>query len=353
MVSDVRVYCVGLGRQFCGYLLPTILAPDNSASLAAVCDLDDGRISTVREEVRACGRSAANEHCQFADLIREAKGAAHPATLFVISTPPGSHFRLAREALENGFNVYVDKPLASTCEEGRILAELAGEKGLALVVGCQRRFEAAYRTLLQEGRRSLGRLTKVHVHLHGRFRDTNENEVENDILIGSGFHVIDTTIWLIGELTGKNLEIEIGGAVLHRWPNHRKAFIGFSAIGVCSNGPDPFTVSLAASSLPPPDSVDELLVLTGTAGELRLKRLQAPRSQVPGEISLTRWQAGGVSVTPCPLVAGKADRGAPLRHLLCCLSRGAIGDLQCTGADSLLTLKCIDSIAEKAVIIGT
>ncbi len=49
-------------------------------------------------------------------------------------TTPGAHAEIARRALESGKHVYSEKPLALTREEGKMLLELAQEKGRR--IGC-------------------------------------------------------------------------------------------------------------------------------------------------------------------------------------------------------------------------
>lgn len=53
----------------------------------------------------------------------------------VIATPVSSHYSIAREALEAGKHVFVEKPLASKVEEGTELVKIAREKKLVLFVG--------------------------------------------------------------------------------------------------------------------------------------------------------------------------------------------------------------------------
>src|SRR5207244_10211971 len=52
-----------------------------------------------------------------------------------ITTPPESHFDIARLCLEGGCHVYVEKPLTLHAEEAQILVALANERGLKLTVG--------------------------------------------------------------------------------------------------------------------------------------------------------------------------------------------------------------------------
>jgi predicted dehydrogenase len=52
-----------------------------------------------------------------------------------ITTPPASHYTLARTCLERGFHVYVEKPLTLRAPEAAALITLADRKSLKLTVG--------------------------------------------------------------------------------------------------------------------------------------------------------------------------------------------------------------------------
>ncbi len=61
----------------------------------------------------------------------------------VIATPVSSHYTIAREALEAGKHVFLEKPLAQSVEEGRKLVEFAKQKERVLMVGHTFVFTAA------------------------------------------------------------------------------------------------------------------------------------------------------------------------------------------------------------------
>jgi predicted dehydrogenase len=63
------------------------------------------------------------------DLLRDPEVEA-----IAIATPVSTHYELARQALEAGKHVLVEKPLAATCEEIERLIELADRRGLVLMV---------------------------------------------------------------------------------------------------------------------------------------------------------------------------------------------------------------------------
>jgi len=67
----------------------------------------------------------------------------------VIATPPATHHAIARECLENGLHVMVEKPLTLKSEDAEDLVALADERGLALMVGNTFEYNAAVRTLKQ------------------------------------------------------------------------------------------------------------------------------------------------------------------------------------------------------------
>lgn len=80
----------------------------------------------------------------------------------VIATAASSHAKLATVCLEHGVNVLVEKPLATTAEDARALAELADERGLVLMVGHTFEFNPAVRMLremVQSG--SLGEIRYI------------------------------------------------------------------------------------------------------------------------------------------------------------------------------------------------
>jgi len=60
-----------------------------------------------------------------------------------ITTPPESHFDLARLCLEGGCHVYVEKPFTLDAREAEELVELAERRGLGLTVGHDAQFNHA------------------------------------------------------------------------------------------------------------------------------------------------------------------------------------------------------------------
>jgi predicted dehydrogenase len=63
----------------------------------------------------------------------------------IVATPAGTHFTLARQALEAGKHIMVEKPLATTVAEVDILARYAQQRGLVVMAGHTFIYNAAVR----------------------------------------------------------------------------------------------------------------------------------------------------------------------------------------------------------------
>ena len=101
--------------------------------------------------------------CDADPAARERHAPAHPGTRFsgryedlledpeleavVIATPVPSHFELARQAIEAGKHVMVEKPMTWTAAEARELRDLVEASGLTLMVGHLLRFHPAVEKL--------------------------------------------------------------------------------------------------------------------------------------------------------------------------------------------------------------
>jgi len=71
-----------------------------------------------------------------------------------VTTPPPSHFEIAKRCLERGCHVYVEKPFTVNAQQAEILVALAKESGLKLTVGHDDQFSHVakrMRSLVQSG----------------------------------------------------------------------------------------------------------------------------------------------------------------------------------------------------------
>jgi len=84
-----------------------------------------------------------------------------------ITTPPASHFDIAKRCLQEGCHVYIEKPLAVTLEETRQLLELATARKLKLTVGHDDQFSHVARRMRELVRS--GYLGGPPVHMESHF----------------------------------------------------------------------------------------------------------------------------------------------------------------------------------------
>ena len=123
----------------------------------------------------------------------------HPQVAFVL-TPKETHFEISRQLLEEGIDVFIEKPATNSVDQTRKLAELADQHRRVLMVGFNRRFAPLHikaRELLAGQPVSLGVFQKERAYtlvpsLEEQFKEDTIHQI--DLLrfyCGDG-HVIST-----------------------------------------------------------------------------------------------------------------------------------------------------------------
>ena len=127
-----------------------------------------------------------------------------------ISTPAETHGGLARQALMAGKDVFVEKPLSLSVEEGRKLVVLAAEKQRILMVGHLLWYHPAVlrlKELVEEG--ELGRIQ----YIYSNRLNLGKIRREENILWSFAPHDISVILGLVGEMP--NAIDAQGGNYLH------------------------------------------------------------------------------------------------------------------------------------------
>src|SRR5690554_2378063 len=117
---QVQVAVLGAG-QWGSNLIRTFY---ELGALAAVAEPDALRRSRVAEH-----------HPDVRTLSRPEDVWSLPVPAVAIATPAPTHFKLAREALEAGKHVFVERPLTLTARDAEELVRIAEERGRTLMVG--------------------------------------------------------------------------------------------------------------------------------------------------------------------------------------------------------------------------
>lgn len=189
----IRVGIVGFGmggRVFHGPLVSSV----DGLEFAAVLE---------RSTAHAAGRySGVKTYRSLEKMLADSS-----LDLFVVTTPSGTHFEVARKILEAGRAVVVDKPMSVSSAQIATLIRLAAKKNVLLTPFHNRRWDSDFLTikkLLGEG--SLDRL----ISFESRFdrwrpnRPTDRLWKENadlggGVLLDLGTHIADQALALFGK----------------------------------------------------------------------------------------------------------------------------------------------------------
>ena len=125
--------------------------------------------------------------------------------LIVIATPNATHYPFAKQCLEAGRDVLVDKPFATTLEEAKSLVEIAEKTGRLLTVYQNRRYDGdfqAIQQLVEAG--TLGHIVRFET-TYDRFRPQlkpgawrETTQPGSGILFDIAPHLIDHALMLFG-----------------------------------------------------------------------------------------------------------------------------------------------------------
>ena len=125
--------------------------------------------------------------------------------LVVVNTPSVTHYDFAKQAINSGKNVVVEKPFTATVEQAKELIQLAKEKNVALSVYHNRRYDSDFKTvkkILDEG--WLGNIVEAEIH-YDRYDPGLSYKLHKEIptaAVGSiydlGSHLIDQALVLFG-----------------------------------------------------------------------------------------------------------------------------------------------------------
>jgi predicted dehydrogenase/acetyltransferase-like isoleucine patch superfamily enzyme len=173
----------------------------NFAGLGALAAVSDADTAAANREAERHGVPARGLDAILAD----------PAIAAVaIAAPAAQHFALARQALEAGKHVFVEKPLALVLDEARTLCALAERLDRRLMVGHLLQYHPAFlelRRLVREGR--LGRLQ----YLYSNRLNLGRIRREEDILWSFAPHDLSMILSLVG--AEPDAVEAVGGCYLH------------------------------------------------------------------------------------------------------------------------------------------
>ncbi|HEX2326507.1 MAG TPA: Gfo/Idh/MocA family oxidoreductase [Chloroflexota bacterium] len=226
MARKIRVALIGAGGMANRYHYPS-LATFPDLEIAASCDL-------IPEKARGTAErfGIPRVDTDYRRMLAE----VDPEAVWVLM-PPQHLYEPVSAALQQGRHVFIEKPLALTTVQARMLAYFAETRGLQTMVGFQRRHIPAVTDL----RRRVEQRGPIHYATVSFLKATRDLSAHAgfydgaiDPLTSDGIHAVDNLRWLCGGEV-----VDVHAVVRRRYipgpiPNEYTALITFSsgAVGV-------------------------------------------------------------------------------------------------------------------------
>lgn len=190
-MERLTVAIVGFGKSATRYHLPYLLN-DSAINVKYV-------VYVGRDPKREA--AYAQDGIHFTEDINDALQDPE-VQLLTLCTPPATHVSLAKQVLNAGKNVLVEKPFAPSLVQTRELLDLAKSKGLAAMPYQNRRFDSDYLTLQEVLRRGYVGTPLELISHWDKFRPDatkHEGKPQAGALYNMGIHMVDQIVGLFGQ----------------------------------------------------------------------------------------------------------------------------------------------------------
>lgn len=176
-MTKLRMAVIGTGSFGRNHVRVLKEMPD--VDLVAIYDANSERAAAV----------AAEYHCGLFTQLDAMLGHVDAA---IVATPTTTHAEVAAQLLAGGVDVLIEKPIASTVEEGHRLTGLAERHGRILQVGHLERFNPAVEAL------ALATTTPLFFEIH-RLNEFSPRSLDVDVVLDLMIHDLDIVLALTGE----------------------------------------------------------------------------------------------------------------------------------------------------------
>lgn len=176
-MTKLRLAVIGTGAFGRNHV--RVLKEMADVDLVGICDTDADRAAAVASEY----------HC---GLFAHLDAVAGQVDAAIVATPTTTHAEVAAQLLAAGVDVLIEKPIASSAEEGRSLSDLADRKGRILQVGHLERFNPAVEALAQAV------TTPLFFEIH-RLSEFSPRSLDVDVVLDLMIHDLDIVLALTKE----------------------------------------------------------------------------------------------------------------------------------------------------------
>lgn len=222
-----KTWKVGLlGAGYISEAHAKALKANPAVELQAICDLSRGRA-----EKAAAAFAIPQVYASLDELLQS------PVDVVHVLLPPNAHFATARQILQAGRHVLLEKPMALTAAECSELVELAESKQVKLGVNHNFLFLPAYEQMREQARDgTLGKLDQVTINWlyafglikFGPFDNWILREPQN-LFLELGPHLVAFLLDLVGPLDHlatdvfKPIDLPGGARTYRRWHVHGRS----------------------------------------------------------------------------------------------------------------------------------
>src|SRR4030067_3791536 len=121
-MKNIKVGVIG-----CGYWGPNLIrnfSENHLTDITHACDLDSEKLERIKLRYPSVTITA-----NYKELLKDKN-----IQVVAIATPVNTHYRLAKDALEAGKHVFIEKPITSSVKDAEKLIEIAERKNLFIFV---------------------------------------------------------------------------------------------------------------------------------------------------------------------------------------------------------------------------
>ncbi len=195
-IDRVRVLMIGAGGMANAVHYPSLNSFDD-VDIVGICELHPDRLKNTADKYNVSGRYLCDQINDFQSVVQELQ----PDAVYAIGNPDVM-YPVWQWLLENGNNLYIEKPMGLSVHQARNLEYLAEKNGCITQVSFQRRscpmVKQLHTACLERG---------PVTHAVCEFYKCNPDPMlgPRDHMMDDGVHAIDTLRWMCG---GEVVEIK-------------------------------------------------------------------------------------------------------------------------------------------------
>ena len=195
----MKIAIIGYGDRGFGY---AHYFRENGATIQAICDLNRAKLERAKEKFNLSEEQLYTDENAFWE-------AGKIADLLIISTLDRLHYRQAMKAIELGYDILLEKPIAATIEECQEIEKSAKEHGTKIYLCYVLRYTPFFmkvKELVDSG--IIGKVATInltegvaywhqsHSFVRGNWRNSDES---TPMIIAKCSHDMDLLYWLVGD----------------------------------------------------------------------------------------------------------------------------------------------------------